>query len=221
MSLGFKYQVFGSPSSVDLDICFFVEKIGSIQECKIELKNLENCFNNETSKCINGNLCVIENGVIITCFKGAKDELNNSLMSTYRLHKQSYKCQIERMLIRNVNLRIERCARSLVSCFTRTILRKEAKEALKGSLQVKSEFLEKINLVDYTEFGKVGSKIEIYKSMAFQLGITLALIDGIELYTKEDVAEKYSNLSNYLLRKPEDPSLLNEFIQKFVLKLKL
>lgn len=218
MSLDFKYQVFGSPSSVDLDICFFVEKIGSIQECKIELKNLENCFNNETSKCINGNLCVIENGVVIACFKGAKDELNNSLMSTYRFHKQSYKCQIERMLIRNINLRIERCARSLVSCFTRTILRKEA---LKGSLQVKSEFLEKINLVDYTEFGKVGSKIEIYKSMAFQLGITLALIDGIELYTKEDVAEKYSNRSNYLLRKPEDPSLLNEFIQKFVLKLKL
>lgn len=220
MSLDVKYQVFGSPSSIDLDICFFVKSIGSIQECKVELKRLESCFNNETSKCINGNLCVIENGTVVACFKGAKDELNNSLFSTYSFHEQKYIAQIKRMLVRDANLRIERCARSLVSCFTRTVLRKEAKDALRGNYCDKSDFLVKLNLEDYTEFGKIGSKIEVYKSMAFQLGITLALIDGIELYTKEDVAEKYSGLSNYLSRKPHDSFFLNECIQQFVLKSK-
>jgi len=170
----------------------------------------------QSNKKINANLAILSNGIVTDCFKGEKDELNNALFKTYSLHEQKFENHIKQLVERNLDLRTQRCARSLVSFFTRTVLREEAKKALKGNLKAKIDFLTKIDLNEFSEFGKHGSIIEVYKTIAFQLGITLALFDDVELYTKEGIIEKYPELKTYLLRIPDNSIFLSELIKIFV-----
>jgi len=214
----YTYQIFGSKSSVDVDVCFFVEDLFSINK---NHEKVNVCIENsgiQSNKKINANLAILRNGIVVDCFKGEKDELNNALFKTYNLHDQKFENHITKLVDRELDLRVQRCTRSLVSYFTRTVLREEAKKALKGSLRAKIDFLTKIDLNNFTDFGKHGSIIEVYKTIAFQLGITLALFDGIELYTKESIIEQYPELKLYVLRETSNPEFLNEFIKQFVLK---
>ena len=211
------HQIFGSKNSLDLDVCFFVKALSSIDNNhkKVETLVQEQAF--KTTKTVNANLAIIKDGVVVDCFKGIVDELNNALYKTYHLHEQEHGNKIKLLLPRNVEFRKERCARLLVSYFTRTELRSEAKIALKGTLSDKLLFLERLNLNEFTTFGKHGSKIEIYKSMAFQLGITLALIQGVELYTKEGVIEQFPELRFYILRAKHNTKALEQHLKLFVL----
>lgn len=214
------YQIFGSKSSLDLDVCFFVDNLFSIDE---NHKKTIVCIKEsdiKTSKKINANLAILDKGVVVSCFKGVEDELNNALYTTYNLHNQKFENNIKRLVTRDLNARIERCARSLVSYFTRTPLRSEAKMSLKGNLINKINFLEKISLKKIDDFGKNGTKIEVYKAIAFQLGITLALYDDIELYTKESIVKKFPKMKSYLLREEATSVILEEYIKQFVCKTK-
>jgi hypothetical protein len=202
------YQIFGSATSLDLDICFFVDRIVSISESNTLLKQIIEATNLSDTKKINGNLGVISNGVLIDCFKGIPDELNNALIITYDLHKQAYANHVVTTVQRNIDLKLIRCARTLVSYFTRTELRVLAKKTLRDDFQAHIDFLKPIKLTQYPDFGKHGTPIEIYKSMAFQLGQTLALFDEIELYTKEAIAEVYPSIAPYLYREETPPEAL-------------
>ncbi|WP_299674464.1 hypothetical protein [uncultured Tenacibaculum sp.] len=213
------YQIFGSKSSVDLDVCFFVDELNSIQENHETIKTYIEKSNIDTNKVINANLAIIEKGIVIACFKGEEDELNNALYETYKIHKQQFEKRIIRKVNRNVEARIERCLRSLVSYFTRTEFRVKVKEALRGSIKDKVVFLEGIQLDQIKDFGKNGSQIEVYKTIAFQLGITLALLESVELYTKEGIIEYYPNLENYLLRKESNVNALQEYLDEFIKKM--
>ena len=214
------YQIFGSKSSVDLDVCFFVDELNSIQENHETIKAYIEKSNIDTNKVINANLAITEKGIVIACFKGEEDELNNALYQTYEFHSQRFKKRIIRKVNRNVEARIERCLRSLVSYFTRTSLRTKAKEALRGSIKDKVVFLENIRLDKIKDFGKNGSHIEVYKTIAFQLGITLALLESVELYTKESIIQHYPNLENYLLRKESNVNALQKYLDEFIKKMK-
>ncbi len=148
------YQIFGSKSSVDLDVCFFVDELNSIQENHETIKAYIEKSNFNTNKVINANLAITEKGIVIACFKGEEDELNNALYETYGFHSQRFKKRIIRKVNRNVEARIERCLRSLISYFTRTSLRTKAKEALRGSTNGKIIFLENIRFDQIKDFGK-------------------------------------------------------------------
>ncbi len=210
------YQIFGSKSSVDLDVCFFVDELNSIQENHETIKIYIEKSNIDTSKVINANLAIIEKGIVIACFKGEEDELNNALYKTYEFHSQRYEKRIVRKVNRNLEARIERCLRSLISYFTRTEFRVKAKEALRGNIKDKVAFLENIELEKIKDFGKNGSHIEVYKTIAFQLGITLALLESVELYTKESIIKHYPDLKNYLLRKESNVNVLQEYLDEFI-----
>lgn len=210
------YQIFGSKSSVDLDVCFFVDELNSIQENHETIKAYIEKSNFNTNKVINANLAIIEKGIVIACFKGEEDELNNALYETYEFHSQRFEKKIKSKVDRNVESRIERCLRSLISYFTRTEFRVKAKEALRGNIKDKVSFLENIQLDKIKDFGKNGSHIEVYKTIAFQLGITLGLIESVELYTKESIIEHYPNLENYLLRKESNVDVLQEYLDGFI-----
>ncbi|WP_075342360.1 hypothetical protein [Tenacibaculum agarivorans] len=210
------YQIFGSKSSVDLDVCFFVDELKTIHENHETIKAYIEKSNFNTNKAINANLSIIENGIVINCFKGEKDELNNALYETYELHSQRFEKKIKIKVNRNVEARIERCLRSLISYFTRTEFRIKAKEALRGRINDKVIFLENIRLDQIKDFGKNGSHIEVYKTIAFQLGITLGLIESVELYTKESIIKHYPDLKNYLLRKESNVNVLQEYLEKFI-----
>lgn len=211
-----KYQVFGSSSSIDLDIVFFVDELKSIDENHIKVADLIKNTRFETDKKINGNLAIVHEGVIINCFKGTPDELNNSLFETYYLHQQPFESLVTRMVDRNLDLKMERCARTIVSYFTRTHLRIAAKEALRSNLKTKLDFLQTIKFNQFNDFGKHGAPIEIYKSIAFQLGQTLALMDDLEVFTKESIAVAYPTLEDYLMRKQTSTFKLQEALEYFV-----
>ncbi len=213
------FQVFGSASSLDLDLAVFVEEIPSIQGGKALCHHYMGLLSTslKTSKELNVNVAVIRGGVLVDVYKGTVDELNNALYHTYDFHEQQHNQLITRLLPRDVNLKMLRCARKTLSFFSRTALRKVIKEALRGDFIQKINVLKTINLSKYSDFGRKGSLIEFNKTIAFQLGQTLGLMEGIELYTKETILEQYPDLELFLLRNPSaNSTILQAFLNKFI-----
>lgn len=62
--------IYGSSDSTDIDIAYIVDKLPSLNECKIFCSSDKN---------ENRNLITIDDGIISNCYKGTKDELNNAI----------------------------------------------------------------------------------------------------------------------------------------------
>lgn len=125
-------------------------------------------------------------------------------------------------MFRDVDLKILRCARFIITFFSRTHLRAEIKSALRGNLVEKLEVLKKIDFEKMEEFvGKKEEPEDIRKVLAFQYGQVFSLIDGHEpdSYTKNGIIKNYPNLKNLLSRTPvsqEDLKTLNEYNERFI-----
>lgn len=215
------FNVFGSKSSLDRDIIVFLDKIPSLEDCKklsLELNPiLEELFNDD--KKANSNFGVVKNGILTEVFKGTVDEVNNSLLETYGLHKQLRPLLIESHLPRNKEQKLLRVARIILSFFSRTEYREIVKNALRNDLKEKILTLEKIDFSKSYDFNKNGSAPDVYKNIAFQFGQILGLYDNLELYTKEDISSSYPLLHNFLYRKPltqENFQSLELFKKEFV-----
>jgi hypothetical protein len=197
-----KFQIFGSASSQDLDCMVFVNEIPNTQKshelCDEYAKYIQEVTG--TYKEINTNICVLSDGVIVNTFKGTEDEVNNSLFLTYDLHKQYCPKYVERMIKRDVELKILRTCRVILSFWSRSEHRPRIKEALRGDVHKKIEVLSSIDSTTIESLGKNVEWKDYLKVMAFQLGQTIGLIDGMELYTKEDIALNYPELEPYLMR---------------------
>ncbi|MGB0522741.1 MAG: hypothetical protein ACPGJS_07260, partial [Flammeovirgaceae bacterium] len=97
------YQLFGSPSSQDVDVVFFVDQIPSIKVASQQSKQLGEKLGKHlgTAKAVNANLAVLGNaGHLIAVYKGTTDELNNALLRTYAFHDQAHPLQIHTSLKR-------------------------------------------------------------------------------------------------------------------------
>jgi hypothetical protein len=89
----------------------------------------------------------------------------------------------------------------MLSLLSRTSHRKMVKKALRGDLNLKLDTLDILDLTQITELGKSNMSWSDYlKTMSFQIGQTLALLDGTELYCKESIAKEYPGLEPYLKR---------------------
>lgn len=204
------FNIFGSQSSNDWDIMVLVDKLPStIDECHSEVfKNnaiLEKIFseNGYAFKKINSNLCVVKDGFVNQVFKGTHEEVNNSIIDTYHLHKQLYPILVEKRVDRNIDLKLLRCFRILLSFLSRGPYRASVKKALSGNLLQKIEVLKNINYSLPIDLGNRNVELDnFYKILAFQLGQTLSLLDGVETYTKESINDYFSNnLLNALYRR--------------------
>jgi len=166
------YQIFGSKSSTDYDIMFFVDSLGTIQESHELISKLDKMYSDiYVDKTINSNLCIIKNGIVVDVFKGTFDEVNNALYLTYSYHEQKHPLQIKRVIERDVTIKILRTARVLLSFLSRTIYRKEVKNALKSDLIEKLDVLCNIDLSGVKNLGTRNVLWEDYlKTMSFQLG---------------------------------------------------
>lgn len=212
------YQIFGSENSLDYDIVIFIDSIPStIDESHMLCKK----YNSELSlihsdKVVNSNLAVVKDGFIVDCFKGTIDELNNSLFYTYKNHTQPYPLQITSVLERNIDKKILRVCRGILSFYSRTDMRDKVKPALRGDLRIKIPVLKDIDFTKMLEFpNKKESIKDIYKVISFQFGQLFSLLDGFESesYTKSDIIKNYPKLSNMLNRSeltPDDLNYLNE-----------
>ena len=196
-----EYNIFGSKSSNDYDLAVRVNSIPIIAEPHELCKHYNSHFSKIlTGKKINSNLVVVENGILVNCFKGTVDELNNAILDTYDLHSQDYPCFIKKRLERALELKIVRCLRGFLSMYSRTELRTEIKSALRGNVREQIEVLKKIDLLNTIPKGKKESLGDIYKMFAFQIGQTFGLMNGKELYTIEQIVEDYPNLEHFLFR---------------------
>jgi len=197
------FQIFGSKSSKDLDCMCFVDVIPSIHESH----KLCGIYNEEiriitgTDKEVNSNLAVIKDGIILDTFKGTSEECNNSLYLTYNLHDQHFPNQIERLVERDIDLKLIRVCRFILTFWSRSRFRSEIKEALRGDIYDKIRVISSIDLVSIDSIGKNLSWEDYLKVMSFQLGQSIGLLDGVELYTKEDVSLKFPELSDFLFRR--------------------
>ena len=108
-----------------------------------------------------------------------------------------------------------RTIRGILSYFSRTELRIDIKKALRSNDALeKLEVLEQCHLSLDTDFKKT-THIEVFKFFAFQMGQTLALMDGVELFTKSSVAEHYPELSPYLYREDVSTDAIENFFTEF------
>jgi len=214
------HQIFGSKSSTDYDIMFFVDVLGTTQESHEIIEKIDKEYSKIYSdKPINSNICIVKDGIVVDVFKGTADEVNNALFLTYDFHEQKHPNQITKIIERDTELKILRTARVLLSFLSRTEHRKEVKRVLKSDLIQKLDVLMNIDLETITDLGTRKVKWEDYlKTMSFQLGQTLGLMNGIELYTKEDISAYYPKLSGMLNRIGEDLETLDVFKENFIIK---
>ena len=193
-----EFQIFGSKSSKDLDVMVFVDSIESIEESHQTLKSLDTKLveyfkhTKYKGKEINSNICVIQSGLIVDCFKGTFDECNNSLYHTYDNHIQPFSKKITKLYNRSsefLDVKLNRVLRHLISFHSRTHLREPIKKALRGDLHQR---LSVFKMIDYTilkEFPKKKESLEdIYKVISFQLAQSILLSKGVEIYSKEEVS---------------------------------
>lgn len=201
-----KFYLFGSENSQDYDV---LVECDSIPQNINEAHNICKVYNEELSKILpdrelNCNLITILDNKIINNFKGIRDELNNCLYYTYNLHKQFHPNPILTPIDRDINEKILRVARFIITFYSRTELRSEIKAALRGNLLLKLAVLKKIDFVKMTKFQDKKEKDEdIYKVILFQICQVLSLLDNYEIdsYTKNGIIKNYSVSFNILNRK--------------------
>lgn len=218
------FYIFGSEDSKDYDIIVSVDEIPqdidkAHEICKEWNEKLSKIL---PDKPLNCNLGIFRNGKIEKVFKGTTDELTNCIYYTYNNHKQYFPNPIDKPIERDIDEKVLRVARFIITFYSRTKLRSEIKAALRGDLMAKLEVLKKIDFTNMTEFtGKKENPEDIYKVLAFQFGQIFSMIDGYEgdSYTKSGIKKNYSDLSNLLSRgklSNEDLETLNKYLHRFV-----
>jgi hypothetical protein len=218
-----KFQIFGSENSTDYDVMVFVDEISDVESSHRLCKELDLELSKVlTDKPLNSNLAVIKDGLVVDVFKGVISEVNNALFYTYDLHKQHFPLLVSEPLVREYDVKIIRVHRSILSFFSRTVLRSIIKSALRGDLREKLPVLSKIDFCLMKEFpGKKESKEDIYKVIAFQYGQLFSLVDGFEKdsYTKNGIIKNYPDLEPMLNRKSLssiDFEVLNKYKERLI-----
>ena len=155
-----------------------------------------------TDKHVNVNLAILNDGVITWVLKGIPDETNNSVFCTYHLHEQYHPLEIKRLTLRDLEKKILRATRAILSQLTKSERRHNIKNALKlNQLYIRLDALKLINFeqLDFKQSKK--DLTDTLKLIAFQLGQTMALAkENRELYTKDQVIQYDPRLRQYLMR---------------------
>ena len=202
--------VFGSPDSQDRDVCFLVEKLPPFQECK------EFCYANSRRTGENTNIAEYdpEKRIIRECFIGIPDELNNSIIHTYPMHKQEYPLLLV-PVPRIKMLKVVRATRITLTMLTRTRHRTAVKQALRSnSLTKRLHVLSEIDLTEIKEFNKKKlPDVEVLKKIAFQIGQTILLLHDHEVYTKGEISVMLPELRPYLYRQKTSRDALQEYLE--------
>lgn len=221
MDLG-TFYIFGSKSSQDLDCLVIVDELpSSIQECHDIVHVYNHLIHNllKPSKEVNCNIASITDNKISNVFKGTIDEVNNSVIDTYEYHVQYHDLSLTKVN-RNVDEKIFRILRIILTFLSRSEHRRDVKKALKSkNLNVMHEILHDIDLSHITKTDmKKSVKYEDYlKIVAFQLGQGLALLDNVELYSKESICERYFELSPFIFRTSDyNINILEEYKKRFL-----
>lgn len=213
------YNIFGSKDSIDVDIVVFVSSFpNSIEDCKNVCRAFEKDFLAQGIYA-NCNIAVIKDGIIVQCFKGTTDEVNNAVLATYDLWKQKYPCQVLVPVKRNVEQKIARALRSILTYISHTQYRDKVKKALKSDASEKIDVLVNIDFSEIECFNKNNlSDADCWKGIVFQMFQTHALMNGDEIYTKSEARNLYPEFKNFINREEIDKKSkgnLNKYMKIF------
>lgn len=200
--------VHGSEDSTDLDVHYVFDNLPSFNECQIF------CSSDPSE---NRNIIVIKKGIVTDCFKGTPDEINNGVFLTYSLHEQNCPLLVKELIPRDALIKSVRAVRCLLSHYSRTSFRSLVKSALRSpSWDEKLQALRQIDFKGVNDFKK-DTRENVFKIFAFQIGQTLGLLDGVELFTKSSIASHFPLLRPYLYRKENhDAADMCLMIQQFL-----
>lgn len=185
--------IHGSEDSTDCDVIYIVDKVPSPRKAPLF------CTDNQDE---NRNIAVIEDGRILWCYKGFPDEVNNALLATYPLHSQEDMLLVRKRAARDLPIKLLSVLRKIIMEFRHTSLKPEARLSLRSGYDERVKMLRSTDLRTLLWNISELDQMERRKSMAFQLGQAIALNDGIELYTKKDIAGYIPDLEPYLYRHP-------------------
>lgn len=185
------YIYFGSEDSTDIDSLVVVKKPLSNKDAKEFIKSV-------SKDNYDINICTVKDGYVDWCYKGTPDELNNCVYITYDLHKQKVKNPVIGLVQRDIGLKAIRTIRGVLSYSSRTKLRPIIKRALKDdSLYTKTDVITAVIenyaqnsvFVDMVFNNPKATPSDVSKFLAYQMIQTLALYDGIEVFTKSGAIE--------------------------------
>jgi hypothetical protein len=204
------YVIHGSEDSIDRDVIYLINAMP-------KNKNLVHEFVNEDTKRENRNLAVLDEelGVIVDCYKGTPDAINNQIADTFHLHVQMMKeCPVRVRITRNVPLKVTRSIRQLIGFVAQVLHHFPTDSALYGqyhgpiktALKSKNFMarLECLSTLDYVHIFKENIDIKIFKSLGFQFAQTKAMLENnLELYSKKTVSEYDTRLEPVMYRRED------------------
>jgi len=212
-----EFNIFGSEDSLDIDIMYKVDKMPTLGECQEYCSLLDTEYSKNSAKEINSNLCVINDGIVVDVYKGTIDEVNNMIFYTYKNHAQLFPCFVERTIPRDVPTKANRALRGILSHISRTHYRDLVKTALKGSMADRIDAVREIDFNTIHSLNKNVSQLKDYhKNVAFQIGQTLGLFQGMELYSKKSISAHFPYLKEMLYREDFDVGMINDIVKHFV-----
>lgn len=208
----FHWVLYGSPDGVDHDVVVRVSRPLTTKETQSFNPVVEDMLNNETpaqyslaDKKLDVNFAVVTNGNISWCFKGTPDELNNSLLLVYELQiaRQKHPNFVTSTLPRNITWKILRAVRVLICSLSRGNARALVEPVIKSVVfSPRIAVLKKIEFQSLEFTLRTRDRLEdIWKQVAFQMGQTLALVEGVELFSKHDCVTRYPVLEPLIYRK--------------------
>ncbi|MNJ83890.1 hypothetical protein D3C87_13190 [compost metagenome] len=205
LEIGYNYYFFGSKDSIDIDVLIVHPESKGLESDFFLIKQINQ--DHPVSGSWNINIIQINDGVVINSIpsKGSPDSVNNSLYETYHLHEQKYPFPLKTKVQRNISLAIEKCLVVIFTFYKKTNHSEFYKLIPKGikngevNLEDRLLFLEKIdfNVLPYEE--DIKNK-NAFKSLAFQIGQTISLLDGIEIYTKQKLIAHHPDLEVIIKR---------------------
>jgi len=203
----------GSEDSLDVDVYFLVDQLGTFNEAK------KLCDDLSHKHAVNGNLIVVKDGQVVDVYKGTVDEVNNSILATYHLHEQIHPIPVTKKVQRDICLKWLRVIRGILSHCSRTQYRPIVKEALRAeNVFDKLKAILEIDFSEIKDFGKEPAK-EVHKFICFQIAQYLGLMMDIEVYSKSQAAAHLNNVhtTKFLYRQESDLEVLNTLVKMFVM----
>jgi len=219
IEIDFPYYFFGSPNSVDIDVMIDHPMAKNLHIDKQIVAELKATY--PAIETWDINLVRIANDQIVYAQKGLADCCHNSLYKTAGFHSQNFEIPLKVPVKRNLPLAVADCVVTLLMATKKKphkeFYEKEVSPALKSpEWAVRTSVLATVDF-DIPFNDVVSENSKYLKSLAFDLGQTISLLNGIEIYTKQEVIENHPTLTDLINR--VSVRNINEIMQEKIAEL--
>lgn len=213
IGIGFPYYFFGSPNSVDIDVMIDHPMARNFHGDKQIVAELKATY--PAIETWDINLVRIANDKIVYAQKGLVDCCHNSLYGTAGFHNQNFEIPLKTPVKRNLPLAVADCVVTLLMATKKKPHKEFYKNQVSPALK-SPEWATRTSVLAAVDFDiplidVVSENSKYLKSLAFDLGQTISLLNGIEIYTKQEIIDNHPILADLINRVPV--ANINEIMQ--------